>query len=225
MAVSSSALTKAALVTPRHPAPVWEGAARDKRTHCAQKGQGFISPHPSTGRCAHMACIQLCVCTLIPCSLQDTRNFNFLVFPGAFLHQLQLWLPWAALCCAQRWAVCGRKELPLRECHLHPFVCDWGHPSTKRTHSPVSPKQHQGMFTAAIGGEPQHGAVIRSRPPRQRCHEERPLRLSSAADREICPAPTKVLARATVHLLITHKASPDFMEACGSNFFQLQSFD
>lgn len=36
---------------------------------------------------------------------------------------------------------------------------------------------------------------------------------------QIYPTPTKVLVRAAVYLLITHKALPNFLEACGSSFF------
>lgn len=140
-AVSSSALPKAALAIPRQPAPAWERATRDERSHRARKGKGFFNPHPSAGRCGctHIVCIQVHVHRLIPCSLRDTHNFNFLDLPGAFPNQLQLWLTRAALCCAQRWAAWGRRDPPPRERHLHPFVCDQGCPSSLQTNSAPPP--------------------------------------------------------------------------------------
>lgn len=124
-AVSFSAFPNTALATPSQLAPAWETTAQDEHGHCAQKGKGFISLHPSTGRCGctPIVWIHVCVCTLMHYSLQNTHNFNFFALPGAFANQLHPWLTQAALCCAQRWAAGGRKEW---ESHLHPFICNQG---------------------------------------------------------------------------------------------------
>ena len=98
--------------------------------HRKERPSSTCTP-PQGGVGVHV-CIQVHLCTLIPYSLQDTFNFNFLVLPGAFPNQLQPWLTRAAPCCAQRWAVWGRKNLPLRECHLHPFVCHRGAPAVHK---------------------------------------------------------------------------------------------